>query len=79
MVPGAERRRIDSLASGPAHPPTGGVSDAVSVDDIPVGLEQARIAAQAHPGRLAAFAELGTFECFWAAVVPPNYACWQHL
>ncbi|BBX71319.1 PucR family transcriptional regulator [Mycolicibacterium psychrotolerans] len=61
VVPGAERRRIDSLASGPAHPPTGGVSDAVSVDDIPVGLEQARIAAQAHPGRLAAFAELGTF------------------
>lgn len=56
-----ERRRIDGLTSASAHPLAGGVSDTVSVDDISVGLEQARIAAQAHPERLAAFAELGTF------------------
>lgn len=61
VVPGSERRRIDGLASGLAQPPTGGVSDAVSVDEIAVGMEQARIAGQAHPGRMAAFADLGTF------------------
>ncbi|KGI67467.1 PucR family transcriptional regulator [Mycolicibacterium rufum] len=60
VVPSGERRRIDALTAQWSHPLTGGVSDAVSIDHLGVGLEQARIAGHTDPGRLSAFADLGT-------------------
>ena len=76
VVPSGERRRIDGLTSEPAHPLTGGVSDAVRVGDIPMGLEQARIAGQADPERLSAFADHGTFGLLLGGAVSPNWTCW---
>ncbi len=66
VLPAADRARVAEIRPAPARALVGGSSGPVSLDDIAVGLEQARIACYAGGVRFAAYSDLGPLDTLLA-------------